>query len=107
MATRLQLQAALQAIIGVRSDGKANVYFQPPESVKLSYPCIIYKRNGGDTEHADDRPYRFTVSYEILLIDKNPDSEFIEKLAMAFPTIEYKRHYVSDNLNHDAFSLFY
>ena len=33
--TRLDLQSYLKTLT-------ANVYFQPPENVKLNYPCIIY-----------------------------------------------------------------
>lgn len=34
--------------------GSKNVYFQPPESVKLKYPCIIYGLSKLPIKHADD-----------------------------------------------------
>lgn len=83
-----------------------NVYFQPPETVKLKYPCIIYNRSSGDTEFADNKPYTFTHRYEIMIIDPNPDSDIIEKVA-ALPMCRMDRHYTAENLNHDVFSLYF
>ena len=34
--------------------GSRNVYFQPPESVRLVYPCIIYRLGNFNVKHADD-----------------------------------------------------
>lgn len=68
----------------------------------LKYPCIVYKRDSGDSKFADDAPYSFKVRYQIIYIDPNPDSEMIYKLAM-LPGCVYERHYPADNLNHDVF----
>ena len=38
--TRLELHRILNDIPGVRG-----VYYQPPESLKLKYPAIIYSRS--------------------------------------------------------------
>lgn len=102
MASRLKLHEELVDILGTR-----NVYFQPPESVKINYPCIVYERNGGDTQFANDKPYTFAHRYSVTVIDKNPDSDIIAKLALHFPLCIYDRHYTSDNLNHDVFNLYY
>ena len=82
-----------------------NVYFQPPESVKLTYPCIIYERRSGDTSHADDLPYRFNWSYTVTVIDPNPDSEIPDKVAM-LPMCKADRCFTSDNLNHTVFVMY-
>ena len=37
MKTRLELDEELVKILGSK-----NVYFQPPESLKLNYPAIVY-----------------------------------------------------------------
>lgn len=83
-----------------------NVYFQPNENVKLKYPCIIYRRSNGHTSFADNNPYKFIPSYTITIIDKNPDSDLIDKVA-ALPTATFDRHYTYENLNHDVFVIFY
>ena len=83
-----------------------NVYFNPPESVKLTYPCIIYNRSNGNTAFADNNPYTFRTNYQITVIDKDPDSEMIKKIAM-LPTARYDRHYKADKLNHDVFDIYF
>lgn len=83
-----------------------NVYFNPPESVKMIYPCIIYNRSNGNIAHADNNPYTFKVHYQITIIDKDPDSLLIDKVA-ALPTVRYDRHYKADKLNHDVFDIYF
>ena len=97
---RTKLHEKLVSILGTR-----NVYFQPPESIKMQYPCIVYKRSTGDTQFANDNPYTFRVRYQVTYIDKNPDSDVLEKIA-DLPMCTYDRHYTSDNLNHDIFNLY-
>ena len=85
--------------------GSRNVYFQPPESIKMQYPCIVYKRSTGDTQFANDNPYTFRVRYQVTYIDKNPDSEIVNKMAK-FKTARFIKHIVIENLNHDIFNLY-
>lgn len=98
---RMVLQTILQGILG--SD---NVYFQPPESVKLQYPCIVYRLNNMGTEFADNRPYTVNDRYQVTLITRNPDDEVRNRIAeMAMCTFD--RHYTADNLHHFAFNLYF
>lgn len=101
MAPRLELQSILVDLLG--SD---NVYFQPPPSVKMKYPCIVYSRDDEDTIFADDNPYRRVKRYQVTVIDQNPDSEFPDKVA-ELPLCTYDRFFTSDNLNHDVYKLFF
>lgn len=101
MGSRLELQNLLESILGSR-----NVYYQPPESIKIKYPAIIYSRNDIDNNFADDIVYMQNHTYQIIVIDANPDSEIIDKISK-LPMCRYNRHYTSDNLNHDVFILNY
>jgi hypothetical protein len=96
---RAELNAKFEAIT-------PNVYFQPPRNVDMSYPAIVYRRDPMDTRHADNMPYVITRQYEVTLITENPDSSLVDQLA-AFPTARHDRFFVADNLNHDAFSIYY
>ena len=100
MLSRLDLQTELENVLGNR-----NVYFQPPSSVKLQYPAIVYSRKDIVVNYANDRNYIQSPCYEIILIDKDPDSVFIEKL-LALPYCSFDRHYEADNLNHDVFTIY-
>lgn len=101
MGTRLELHEALVEILGSR-----NVYYQPPETLKLVYPCIIYKRSTPSVKFANDVPYIHKQRYSVTIIDKNPDSPILEKMNR-LPYCSFDRHFTSDNLNHDIYNLYY
>lgn len=101
MAQRLELQTLLKSILGSN-----NVYFQPPPTVKMEYPCIVYSRDTIDIKHANDKPYSLTRRYSVTYITKDPDGVVVEKLAN-LPLCSYDRFYTADNLNHDVFKLFF
>lgn len=101
MASRTALQVLLEKLLGSR-----NVYFQPPESVKINYPAIIYTLNNIENKFADDGVYLSPRQYQITVIDRNPDNEIIGLVA-ALPTCRFVRHYKSDNLNHYIFLIYF
>jgi hypothetical protein len=83
-----------------------NVYFQPPETVSMIYPCIVYERSNAATRFADDRPYLYDKRYQITVIDKNPDSSIPDQIAK-LPQCVFNRHFRADNLNHDVFVMYF
>jgi hypothetical protein len=101
MAQRLELQTLLVTLLGSN-----NVYFQPPPTVKMQYPCIVYHRDNSDTIFADNNPYKIDKRYQVTVIDANPDSDIPDKVA-ALPLCSYDRFYTADNLNHDVYNLFF
>lgn len=98
--SRLKLQTLLENLLGSR-----NVYFQPPESMKLKYPCIVYNINNGNTLYASNLPYKFDIGYQLTLISDDPDEELREQIAM-LPMCSYIRSFKSDDLNHDVFRIY-
>ena len=100
--SRLNLHEELCEILGSR-----NVYYQPPESVKMRYPCIKYSRSGINQRHANDKSYNNTNRYEIIVIDLDPDSVIPDKILEHFKMCSFDRGYVSDNLNHNVYTLYY
>lgn len=100
---RLKLHAELVEILGIEK----NVHFQPPETVKLKYPCIIYKRSNSDSQFADNKTYLNRVRYDVTLIDSDPDSDLPDKMIAHFPLCTENRAFTNDNLNHFSFNLYY
>lgn len=86
--------------------GSRNVYFQPPESIKMSYPAIVYSIDDIENAHADDSVYLSLKCYSVTLIDKNPDSAYLDLMAK-MPKIRFSRYFSSENLNHWNFSLYF
>ena len=101
MDRRIELGNILKAIPGVKK-----VYFQPPESIELVYPCIVYHLQSVDTIYANNYPYRNEDAYQLMIIDRNPDSairHYVEKL----PMCRFDRYYSVENLNHWLFVMYY
>ena len=101
MSSRTNLQLELENLLSSK-----NVYFQPPSTVQMKYPAIVYSLNNLDTKFANNSVYKNTKSYSVTLIDQNPDSEFFDKL-VCFPMCKFDRHFKSDKLNHYIFTLYY
>ena len=102
MADRLSLQIDFETILGSK-----NVYFQPPESVKLKYPCIVYSLSGIDKLNANDTMYRHVNEYEVTVIDKDPESVVAHHILAHFPMCRFDRQFVSENLYHKTLTLYY
>lgn len=98
---RNNLQTILENILGSK-----NVYYQPPSNITMKYPAIIYSRNRIENKYASNIVWKQDTSYQITVIDKNPDSEIVNKVSQ-LPMCRHDRHYTADNLNHDVFTLYY
>lgn len=102
MGQPLDLQMELEELM----EGN-EVKFQPPPSYRLHYPCIVFNLSSGVTRFAGNMPYTFTRRYSVTLMDRNPDSIYIEKLAMAFPMITMDRCFSTDGIHHYVYTLYY
>lgn len=96
---RLELQKILEAIV-------PNVYFQPPASVKLKYPAIVYSIDSIQREFADNKQYVVTRGYEVTVMTTNPDNTIIDKM-LELPLCSFKTTFCLDNLYHYTFELYY
>lgn len=93
----------LQEILEMMAD---HVYFQPPANLAIQYPCIIYQRDSGNTQFADNVPYAFAQRYKVTVVDRNPDSDIPKKVA-GLPTCLHVSFFVKDGLNQDIFTLYF
>ena len=101
MGSRLELQNELEKLLGSK-----NVYFQPPASISMKYPAIRYSLSDVENWHADDIPFKQAKAYEVILIDRDQDNEYVDKLSQ-FRYCSFDRYYPADNLNHYVFTLYY
>lgn len=101
MSSRADLQVLLEKIMG-----SENVHFQPPATEKMNYPAIVYSLSNIRNTFANNLSYKRARAYQLTLIDKNPDNEFVDKI-LSLPMCSFDRHFKSDNLNHYVFTLYY
>lgn len=83
-----------------------NVYYQPPESLRLDYPCIVYEKEDINTDYADDKTYSKTSEYLLTVIGLDPDIDIPEQL-LELPYCTFDRRFVSDNLYHDVLRIYF
>lgn len=100
-ASRLKLQEELETLLGVK-----HVYYQPPESLKIEYPAIIYSRDDIQRVAANNTAYTLHNHYQVIVVDKRPGNPVIEKI-LELPMSSFVRSYKADNLYHDVTSLYY
>lgn len=86
--------------------GIPKTYFNPPESIRMEYPCIVYERDDIEPKYADNLVYGLHYRYQITVIDRDVDSEYVEKVAL-LPQCRFVRHFIVDNLSHDIFTIYY
>lgn len=106
MNSRLELDEVLAGILDVtESNGDRHTYFNPPPSVRMRYPAIRYSLKGINPNYANNGAYRMAPSYEVILIDENPDTMYLEKI-LQIPYCSFDRFYRADNLNHWVFTIY-
>lgn len=101
MSSRLELHEILKNVIG-----NNNVYYQPPESIKMNYPAIVYSRDDIPHENADNITYKTNHVYTVTIIDANPDSNIVEAISK-LPQTRFVRHFTANQLNHDVFRIWH
>lgn len=101
MGKRLDLHAELIKILGCD-----HVYFQPPESLKIKYPAIVYSLSDISNDHANNHAYKQDRYYMVTYISKEPESAVVDKLSWMDCT-KFNRSYRADNLNHTVFTIYY
>lgn len=103
MGSRLELHEELCELLGSR-----NVYFQPPESLKMQYPCIRYSISGMPKINANNKVYLKTCNtYNLTVIDTDPDSVISNRILSHFSMVRFDRAYTSNNLIHHTLTVNY
>lgn len=102
MPSRAKLHEELCEILGTRY-----VYFQPPSSIQMKYPCIVYSKAGVDKQNANSKAYILTNGYDGVVIDNDPDSTIADDILAHFPMCSVNDGYTSDGLYHIPFKLYY
>ena len=93
-------QATFEELLGSR-----NVYYNPPASVIMKYDAIVFKRSSIDNRFANNNVYMQSNRYTVTVITRDPDAPIIQKISK-LPRCSFDRSFVSDNLNHNVFTLY-
>lgn len=102
MDRRLILQTRLEEIPRVKK-----VYYQPPANLKMVFPAIRYELDRYWTLNANDKTYRKTNRYNVIEIDRDPDSPIPDLIQKSFQLCTLDRVYIIDNLYHRSFTIYF
>lgn len=102
MRTWNELQVILQEIMG-----SYKVYYQPPENLKLTYPCIVYVLSNALSDYADNKPYMKTKRYQITLMTRTADNAQFVDAILDLPMCTFDRQFITENIVHDVFNIYF
>lgn len=105
---RVDLHRELQNILETYGDGnRKDVYFQPPESIRMSYPAIVYELSGLSDNKANNSAYFLGREYSVTYMTNDPDNELVDVFETFFKFCKFSRSFISNGLNHYIFTLYY
>lgn len=109
MGTRHELHDELKSLLGTseKRGNEARCYFQPPESLKMSYPCFVYSKSRPDIIDADNLIYRRVHRYSLTYLTHDPDDPLIDGIEDHFKYCRLSRTNCANNLHHYHYDLYY
>ena len=87
--------------------GYQHTYFEPPEGTRMEYDAIVYKRQGIQVRKANNKTYGIRDEYLLTVISRDPETPMPEVIQEHFMHCVPGRFFVSDNLYHFPFTIFY
>lgn len=87
-----------------------NLYYEPPSGTLMMYPCMRITQVDLDLKHADNKKYLATMAYTLTYITENDVDILADPITSALLDLEYcefNRTYVSDNMHHYVFKIYY
>lgn len=102
-SNRTKMQSMLE-MLQTKAGETPHVYYQPPETVKMSYPCFVYNLDDNDSMYANNVPYLNRDVYNVTYITRSPEPVLAESMR-TMPKTKFIRHFTSDNLHHFVFTI--
>lgn len=86
--------------------GSKEVYYDPPETITMSYPAIVYTLSNIGANYADNKRYMNMTSYSVTLIRKDDDDDILDRILAEVENVRYDRPFIANGLHHDVFTVF-
>lgn len=87
--------------------GNDHIYYQPPESIKIEIPGIIYSKSDIDVIRADNRMYINHDKYTLICLSLTSDNPVVKLLIERLPMCSYDRSYTKNNVYHDVLTVYF
>lgn len=100
MGSRLELHNELLQFV-------PNVYFQPPSDHRMTFPCIVYGKASRLDVYAADDIYKIDREYQLQVIERDPDSDLVDRVINHFRYALIGPNFVKDNIYHTSIKLYF
>ncbi len=101
-----QWERLRKKLLGVTELSKC--YYDPPASIRMTYPCIIFNLSSNHVRYADNGTYKSRLRWNVTIVDPvSTNGEKYIALMTSLPYCTFDRHYVTDNLHHYTFVIYY
>lgn len=77
-----------------------NLYFEPPASMRIDYPCVIYEFAYPDTTRADNTSYLNKQKFQVSVITKQADTDAHYAIVKTIDNSRFRDIRVEDGLYH-------
>lgn len=99
--SRLEFHAMLEEKSGI-----SNVYYQPPATIAIQYPCLIYVKSKDQIDFANNIHYLDRELYKVTAIYKDADSTLPDTISK-IPFSRFDMYYTAENLHHDVYNIYF
>lgn len=99
MVDRISLHEKLCAALGSN-----HVYYQPPENLKMEFPCIVYSLQDMTHAMANNEKYIKNRTYKVIVITPQVDPEVVN-LVENFDYCKFQQVYTADGMYHYVFRI--
>lgn len=86
--------------------GLTHVYYDPPESLFMEYPAIVYSKTNMPARYANNKKYHKSLAFEVKVIAEDPDTYYVD-LVHDMRCSRFDRHFIADDLHHDVFTIIF
>lgn len=86
-----------------------NVYYDPPTSIQMIFPCFRFAMNNTDQKFADNTSYIRTKRWAVTYITRDVEEldAIIEGMLNKFKYCTHETTFRADNLHHAVFNLYF
>lgn len=98
---RLELHSKLKSLI-------TNVYFEPADGNRLSYPCIVYSRQNIENKRANNSNlYIGSMVYNVTYISRDSSNTFMKAFLKLVPSASLSNIMTVEGLYHETYNVNY
>ena len=86
--------------------GKVNIYYNPPENIRMTYPCFVINLDDINDIYASNEIWNSIVRYSVTFITRKVQEDIIPLMLSGFHDyVSFNRSFASDGLSHYVFTI--